>query len=283
MTKKEVAKTTNAVPAYLQDYANNKADAESLASASISVPRISLRGRKFRLILDGEEIRKPSDTLDVVVLAVEPGPNLFTKTFYINGYTTGDSSPPDCASSNGITPDGWVAYPQNAKCATCKQNIFGSATSTNGKKSKACRDSKRLWVALPDDIDGPVYALSVPVTSLKALAEYGKNVMRQGFPLPAIITSLEMEDSEFPKLLFSNGGFLEENEGRQAIERNIARDWDIGAASSGPVLEDHSGGKTGALPSVAEATSNKPVAGVIIDAVPATPTEGEADSAVGSW
>ncbi len=279
MTKKEVAKVP-VKPAYLQDYVPD-GSAESIASASISIPRISLRGRKFRLILEGEEIRKPSDTLEVVILAVEPGPNLFTKTWYANGYTSGDSSPPDCASSNGVQPDGWVSQPQNHNCSTCKQNMFGSATSLNGKKSKACRDSKRLWVALPEDIEGPVYALSVPVTSLKALAEYGKEVMRQGFPLPAIITQIEMEDSEYPKLMFSNGGFLEETEGRQAINRNIARDWDIGAASNAPVLEDRSGGKTGTLPSVSEATSNKSVAGG--EVLDATPTEGQADTAVGTW
>ena len=280
MTKKEIAKAST-VPSYLQDYATSKADAESLASASISIPRISLRGRRFRLILDGEEIRKPSDTLEVVVLAVEPGPNLFTKTWYANGYTSGDTAPPDCASSNGINPDGGVSQPQNATCATCKQNMFGSATSLNGKKAKACRDSKRLWVVLPDDIDGPVYALTIPVTSLKALAEYGKEVMRQGFPLSVIVTQLEMEDSEYPKLTFSNGGFLEEAEGRQAIARNTARDWDIKAASTAPVLEDRSGGKTGTLPTMSDATANKQVSGVeVLDAVP---TEGQADSAIGNW
>ena len=40
-------------------------------------------------------------------------------------------------------------------------------TGDGVKKTKACKDSKRLWLAEPDNIDGTVFALGVPVTSLK--------------------------------------------------------------------------------------------------------------------
>ena len=50
--------TLPAVPEYLKAYmAQPNTEADSLASSSISIPRISLRGRKFRLIEGGEGIR----------------------------------------------------------------------------------------------------------------------------------------------------------------------------------------------------------------------------------
>lgn len=228
-----------AIPQHLQKYQQlaPSTDASSLASASISIPRISLRGRKFRLIEGGEEIRKPSEELRCVILAVEPGPGLFTKTYYEGTYQSGDSAPPTCASSDGIAPDPWVTNPQAQKCAACPKNMFGSATSRSGKKAKACRDSKRLWVALPENINGTVYALGVPVTSLKAVSELGRKIQAHGIPLASVIVKITMEDSEFPQLQFDVEGFLPEADFNQALIRSNERDWDLRGASSGPMLD----------------------------------------------
>lgn len=268
-----------AVPEYLKAYmAQPNTEADSLAASSISIPRISLRGRKFRLIEGGEEIKKPSDELHVVILAVEPESGLFIKTYYDGQYNSGDSSPPTCASSNGIAPDGWVSSPQANKCNGCPKNAFGSATSRSGGKAKACRDSKRLWVALPEDIKGTVFAMNIPVTSLKNVAEYGRLLKTNGFPISAVVTKISMEDTEFPQLMFEMEGFLNEETGKTAIERNISKDWNIGAASTAPLLEDSSApNKQKALPSVAQATK---VDASIIDQ-PSTP--GSVDEAIGNW
>lgn len=249
--------TLPAMPDYLKSLITQNNDTESLASSSTSVPRISLRGRKFRLIEGGEEIRKPSDELRLVILAVEPEANLFIKTFYEGQYVSGDSSPPTCASSNGIAPDGWVTNPQSNRCMTCPKNQFGSATSRDGKKAKACKDAKRIWGALPEDVSGTVFALNIPVSSLKNVADYAKKLKSNGFPISAVITKMIMEDAEYPKVMFEMDGFLDENSGRQAIERNIARDWDIQAASSVPLLEDSSN-KPKALPTVEQSIENSP-------------------------
>lgn len=227
-----------AVPEHLKKYLTSpgaSSDADAMASASISIPRVSLRGRKFRLIEGGEEIRKPADELFCVVLAVEPGAGLFAKTFYSKGYTSGDSAPPDCSSANGITPDPWVNSPVSAQCKTCPKNAFGSAISNNGKKTKACKDSKRLWLAEPDNIDGTVFALGVPVTSLKAMSEYGAMLKANGIPSASVITKLSMKDSEFPELIFEFAGVLEETSMDKAMLRNEQRNWSIN--TSGPMLE----------------------------------------------
>jgi hypothetical protein len=262
------------VPDYLKTAVANSTDADSLAASSISIPRVSLRGRKFRLVVDSEELKKPADELDAVILAVEPGPGLFIKTFYEGQYSSGDSDAPSCASSDGIVPDGWVTSPQSNKCSSCPKNQFGSATSRAGKKSKACRDSKRIWLALPEDVGGTVFAMGVPVTSLKAVAEYAKALKTNGYPLPAVITKMAMEDTEFPQLIFSMGGFLPEASGLKAIERNVARDWGISKASQAPMLENSPGNKPTMLPSVEDA----------VKAMPKTPaSDATVNRVAGSW
>ena len=271
------------VPDYLKAYMsapNANDEAESLASSSVSIPRVSLRGRKFRLIVDGEEIQKPSDELHAVILAVEPGAGLFVKAYYEGTYNSGDSAPPTCASSDGIAPDQWVTTPQAQRCSACKMNQFGSATSRSGKKAKACRDSKRVWVALPDDIHGTVFAMGIPVTSLRNVSEYGRQLKTNGFPISAVVTKVTMEDAEFPQLEFEMAGFLNAETGQAAIERNIARDWNIGAIRTAPMLEDSSHEKQAALPSMAQAT--KAADASIADATPSSqgaPT----DKVLGNW
>jgi hypothetical protein len=227
-----------AIPEHLKKFLTNtgaSSDADSMASASISIPRISLKGRKFRLIEGGEEIRKPADDLFCVIVAVEPGSGLMQKTYYKDMYQSGDSKPPDCSSSNGITPDNWVSEPQSAKCNGCPMNIFGSAKSRSGGKAKACKDSKRLWVVEPDKIGGTVYALGVPVTSLKAMSEYGSMLKANGIPSAAVITQLTMKDTEFPELEFNFVGVLEEAPMQEAMLRNEMKDWNL--HQSGPMLE----------------------------------------------
>jgi hypothetical protein len=267
------------VPDYLKSMiAQPNAEADSMASSSMSIPRVSLRGRKFRLIVDGEEVVKPSDELDAVILAVEPQAGLFIKTFYEGTYNPSDSTPPTCASSDGIAPDGWVTSPQSNRCSSCPKNVFGSATSRLGKKAKACKDSKRIWLALPGDIEGTVFAMGVPITSLKGVAEYGRTLKTNGYPVSAVVTRITMIDAEFPQLHFEMKSFLPEETGRLAIERNISKDWDLGVTSKVPMLED-SQQSSGHTP-VAQSTAND----VVTDVQKGTSKPGESiDTVLGNW
>lgn len=249
-TKKEaVVSSEVVVPDYLKGATSGQNDTDALAGLSSKIPRLSLKGRKFRLVVDGEEIMKPKDTLQVVILAVEPEKGRMVKTFYAKGYSSGDTEPPTCSSGDGVRPDSWIQEPVHTNCQQCPKNAFGSATSQNGKPSKACRDSKRLWVAIPENesnqdlglgIDGTMFSLGVPVTSLGSLSEFGKGIAKNGYPLPAVLVDLEMVDSEYPQIEFKFGGFLPEKEGRLAIERNISRDW-LDSKPSAPALGDSSG------------------------------------------
>ena len=198
------------IPDYLKKFmeTSTSKDADSMASASVSVPRISLKGKKFQFI-NGDDESKKTEDIHVIILGVDPEGGRMIKTFYANGYNPNDTSPPDCSSSNGIAPDNWVQNPVSTNCAGCDKNRFGSATSPSGKKTKACRDAKRLWVVKADEVGETVYGLNVPVTSLKAMAEYGKEIREAGIPLSAVITRVYMdEESEFPQIHFQRIGFL---------------------------------------------------------------------------
>jgi hypothetical protein len=225
------------VPDYLKAFMapgqTQSSDTESMASASISIPRVSLRAKKFRWIEQGEELFAEPES-HVVILAAEPGSGRFVKTYYDGPYNPGDSSPPTCSSSDGVTPDSWVTTPQNGVCATCKWNQFGSATSRTGKKSKACRDAKRLWLVRADDISGTVFGMNVPVTSLKSLSELGHQIKSINAPLSAAVVKLTMdEDESYPIISFTLEGWLNDKWGPVAMKRNEGKDWP-GALKDGP-------------------------------------------------
>lgn len=226
-----------AIPDYLKRYVAETgpkaSDASAMVSAS-SIPRVSLKAKKFRYIEEGEEIRAEVET-HFVILSVEPPAGKMSKTYYEGAYNPGDTAPPTCASSDGIRPDAWVSQPQNDICATCRHNVFGSAKSRSGGKAKACRDSKRLWVVPPDKIDDTVYGLQVPVTSLKNLSELGQKIAATGMPLSAAVIKATMEEDEsFPIVKFDVAGWLHENWGPKAIERNEKKDWPGALTSPNP-------------------------------------------------
>jgi len=229
-----------AVPDYLKKFqvpGQSQPDAASMATASISVPRLSYRGKRWRFIVNKEEELVPTLTVKVVILGVEPDAGKFIKTYYKKGYQPGDSDPPTCSSADGIRPDAWVPEQQSTLCAPCPQNVFGSATSMSGGKARACKDGKLLWVCKPGDPE-KLYGLKVPVMSLKNMSEYGKYIGRNHYPLALVVTELGMDETaEYPKLTFSHAGFIEEKFSEQAIQINSERPWRSTFANA-PLLED---------------------------------------------
>lgn len=272
-----MSKTDVAIPDYLKQYmsTNSSKDADSMASASVSVPRISLKGKKFQF-MNGDDESKKTDEIHVVILGVDPEGGRMIKTFYANGYNPNDTAPPDCSSSDGVAPDAWVNNPVSTNCAGCQKNVFGSATSATGKKTKACRDAKRLWVVKVDDIGGVVFGLNVPVTSLKAMSEYGREIRGAGIPLSAVVTKLTMdEDAEFPQLIFERVGFLNEEHGMQAMERNESRDW-MANINLRAALPAPAGGKP-------ERLQSKAVSADAIDGEARVVDAGSVDEAAKDW
>ena len=229
-TKKEEPKqevqVKQQIPEYMKKFmTSNIQDVASMATSSVSIPRLSYRGKRFRFIVNGEEEMSEGLTVKVAIIGVEPDPGRFVKTYYDKGYEAGDSAPPTCSSSDGVRPDTWVSDPQSETCARCLKNVFGSAVSRSGGKAKACKDGKILWVAKLNDPETH-YGLRVPVMSLKNLSEYGKYIHKNGYPLALVVTELALDDdAEFPKLVFNHVGFVEEALAEVFVKVNAERPW----------------------------------------------------------
>ena len=241
------------IPDYLREMIDGgtvQTSSSSLISQGGSVPRISLKGFKFRFIEEGEEVHVTPEPIFMVVLGVQPE-NAMAKTWYRDGYSSDSSEPPTCSSTDGIKPDSWVSEPQADFCAKCHLNAWGSAKSPSGKKAKACRDSKRLMVINPrNGLDSTIYILNVTVSSLSALSEYGKSLDSHRLPIEACITKIEfVSDSNFPQIKFALGGILKQDMGVQAIERAKKKEWITSLPSSPQLSGPASTAKLDAAPS----------------------------------
>lgn len=147
--------------AALPDYLRNLSDdfTKSIASAS-GTRTISIKGGVFRMIVGGEEVAKNEDrAMNFIVVAAAP---TLGRTFYPNTYDESTITGPTCWSSDSKTPDASIASPQSESCATCPQNIKGSGQG----ETRACRYNRRFAVVLEGDMNGPVYRLQLPATSL---------------------------------------------------------------------------------------------------------------------
>jgi hypothetical protein len=173
-----------------------------------SVPRISIKGARFRIVEGDTETVLDSTTIDVVIVGANPR---LSKTWYAKQWTP-DSEPqaPECFSLDGVSPDPQSTQPQNDLCASCPQNAWGSKVTPQGQQIKACADKKRLAVVSADDPTGPTYLLEVTPAALKGLNQYQKELAHRGIAPEIVRTRVSFDtDASFPKLKFGFGGFNE--------------------------------------------------------------------------
>ena len=184
---------------------------------------IGFKGRNWRLKYRGDETLVKDDrggpayALDVVIVGVSPA---VTKQFYDKKYAEGDDAAPDCFSLNGVTPDPTSPKLQSQHCATCQQNVYGSRLNENGKKAKACADSRRLAVVPTGDIDndsmgGPML-LRLPPMSLVSLARYANELTRFAAEPYMVNTILTFDqDVAYPLIDFKAAGWLTDEQAHQ--------------------------------------------------------------------
>jgi len=172
--------------------------------------RISIRGKVFRLIVNGEEVAKKKDALDVVIVNVAKD---VSRTYYAGTYDpTADAAPPTCWSADSKAPHPSVENPQHSNCNDCPMNIAGSGQGT----TRACRFKQRIAVVLADDLDSGVHMLELPATSLfgkgdiahMPYQQYFKYVASQNHSIDRLITRISFDDdADTPKMFFSPIGF----------------------------------------------------------------------------
>ena len=198
------------LPDYLKDVQLDEVTKALVGNNSSK--RISLRGGKFRMVVNGEEIlTSNSDALNVVIVNAAKD---VSRTFYAKVYNPKeDAAPPDCWSNNGVTPDATVEAPQHHNCTECPQNVKGSGAGGG----RACRHFRRVAVALSDDIGGDVYQLQLASKSIfgkgdlthMPFEQYVKYVGSQGYNLNTLTTEMRFDpDSDTAKLFFKPLKFL---------------------------------------------------------------------------
>ena len=175
--------------------------------------RISIKGGKFREIVNGEQMKvSKSDTMNVVIIDFAA----VGRTYYEGDYDPDNVAPPVCWSGDTDAPDDSATNPQATRCGDCPQNIKGSGSG----QSRACRYSQRLAVCVEGDLE-TVYQLQLPATSIFGDAKesempmqgYARFLKAHSTPSIAVVTEMRFdEDAEVPKLFFRATRPLSEDE-----------------------------------------------------------------------
>ena len=207
--------TTMNVPAHIaaRIAARQQAGTKSAVAAAVvsengpSIPRISIRAGRYRLNEDGVETTV-GVTLDTIIVGANPR---VSKVFYGKAFdASAENVRPDCWSNDGLKPDASVQNPVHGSCADCPHNVLGSKILPSGAKSKMCADQRHLAVVAAAD-PAKVYSLTVPVSGMKALREYFKELGNYGIGPEEVITELGFDDSaSFPKITFKQKGYVPE-------------------------------------------------------------------------
>ena len=178
----------------------------NITGSTSTAKRISIRGGKFRLMVNGKEIEKSNqDALEVVIVNASPHVH---RMYFSKAYVPGEKMPPpSCWTSDSQRPDDAVVDKQADSCLACPQNIKGSGA--NG--TKACRFSRRIAVVRADDMNGEVYQMTLPAQSIfgngtkdcKPLHEYTDYVRANGQNLMSVVSRVSFdEDSSSTKIGF---------------------------------------------------------------------------------
>lgn len=178
-----------------------------LGDGGFQFPKISIRAGRYRLVEDGVET-PVGISLDVIIVGANPR---VSKIFYSKPYDgNAEGVRPDCSSNDGIRPDASVQSPVHDNCADCPNNVLGSKILPSGQKSKLCADQRHLAV-VPAADPNKVYALTIPVSAMKSLREYFKDLNNYGVNPEEAITELGFDESaSYPKIVFKHKGYVPE-------------------------------------------------------------------------
>lgn len=217
------------LPAHLQSAVGNaEATKEFSGGVQSGFPVVSYRGGTWRVRQAGEEqvyVDTEGDAIQSIRTVMIQSNECPSKTYYEGKYKEGDSSKPQCWSANGKTPDADVPNPVNPACASCPMNVWGSRTTEQGNKTRACQDVRRCAITFEHELEAvangqktldelPVMLLRIPPASLNPLKDYAVKVLGpKGLPVYVLITKVGFDTAvAYPKLTFKGERFLSETE-----------------------------------------------------------------------
>lgn len=194
-----------------------------VGGGGMAYPSLSIRGKEFRVRWAGQETILDGRTLEFVMVAARTA---VSKRWFSGAYTPGAVEAPDCSSTDGATPDGWIVEPQSPTCAACPHNQFGSRVGPNGSLGKECGDYKRL-VVLPLQDGKPAQSpvvLDLSPNSMRRtkdergradqrmfFGEYMQALAAHGIKNPsAVVTRVKFTSDEYPRLEFAFSRYADE-------------------------------------------------------------------------
>jgi len=202
-------------------------NAAAQANIALGFAVVTYRGKIWRLVYQGDEdiVRdparpeQPAASIEIVIIGASEA---ISKQFYAKPYTEGSDQAPDCYSLDGVKPEAQAPQKQNALCATCPQNQWGSRITDDGRRAKRCADAKRLAIVPALDLENETYGgpmlLRVPPTSLGNLSLYAGNLARRGAPLEALVTRVGFNyELAYPQLTFNPVRWLTDEEARLVV------------------------------------------------------------------
>lgn len=214
------------LPDYLRELEVD-ATTKALMGGSNSSKRISIRGSVWRMLVNGKELAKNEDRhLNVVIVAAAP---TTARTYYSKEWVEGEEpSAPECWSANGEFPDAKATNPQAKRCMDCPMNIKGSGRKGD---TRACRYSQRLAVVLANNLEGDVFQLTLPATSLFGegtagkwpLQTYAKMIGSKGVPITAVVTEMRFDtEASTPKVTFKPARVLTAAEHQIVVQQGAS-------------------------------------------------------------
>lgn len=202
------------LPAYLANYqSKNLAQTALVSIGSGAPPTLSIEGGRFTIV--------DASGQDEMVGAMDPKIGIYvdvvmidmlerkSKMFFGAKYDPNNPSPPKCFSDNGIAPSIGAGEPQSATCASCPQNVIGSAMGLNNKPVRACRDQIKAAVVLPQ-YPKEVFLLKIPPNSFKHLRTLTQHLEKNGMPLEAVVTRVFFEQGITGTLMFHASQWVDE-------------------------------------------------------------------------
>lgn len=203
--------------------------AAAKAGVQASFAVIGYKGKNWRVKYRGDEViikgadGFPMPYIDVVIVGVSPA---ISKQFYEKKFTEGSDEAPDCFSVDGISPDTSSPKKQCNTCAVCPKNAWGSRITDEGKKGKACQDSRRIAIVpMGDDLENEVFGgpmmLRLPPMSLGNFASYADMLQKRGADFPFVATRLSFDPAvAYPRIAFQAIGWLNEQQAFQVVGRD---------------------------------------------------------------
>lgn len=212
------------LPAYLQNRAALASINADVISGGLGFPVLSIKGKVFTLVKDGERkvltrADDPDEVLQSINLAVVRA-NTKNRVFYAKAYvegSEGEAAKPDCYSNDGVTPAADARSPQAKKCQICPHSVWESKRNPDGSAAKgtACTVNTRLSVVDPDRVLGvekiEPYLLRVPAGSRANFADVVKTAEARGIPYNALALKVGFDkEAPSPKLTFKLVGLLDD-------------------------------------------------------------------------